>query len=92
MESITASWLTERLHEAGHTGTPCAQIHATQIGTGQIGKCIRFELELDGDDPTRRARWSASFPRTIQRAGQPALRCKNYIKEVSFYQQMQRSG
>ena len=61
-ESITASWLTDRLHEAGHRRVTVDGFTRTQIGTGQIGKCIRFGLDLRGDDPNGAAQSGRQVP------------------------------
>ncbi len=89
-ESITASWLTDRLHEAGHHKVSVRNFTRTQIGTGQIGKCIRFALELDGDDPTVPHSLVGKFPSDDPTSRATGVALKNYIKEVSFYRTMQR--
>ena len=89
-DSITAAWLTDRLHEAGHTGVYVRRFTRTQIGTGQIGKCIRFALELDGDDPTAPRTLVGKFPSDDPTSRATGVALRNYIKEVSFYQQMQK--
>jgi hypothetical protein len=50
-ETITAEWLTARLREAGHDDASVRDFTATRVGTGQIGKCVRFELDLEGGTP-----------------------------------------
>jgi hypothetical protein len=89
-ESITASWLTDRLREAGHGGTRVRSFTRTQIGTGQIGKCIRFALDLEGDDPSAPRSLVGKFPSDDPTSRATGVMLKNYIKEVSFYQQMQK--
>ena len=49
-DGFTAEWLTERLREAGHSTAEVRSFVATPIGTGQMGKCIRYELDLAGAD------------------------------------------
>ena len=88
-ESITASWLTERLHEAGHDSVSVEDFTRTQIGTGQIGKCIRFGLHLRGDDPTAPRSLVGKFPSDDPMSRATGVALKNYIKEVSFYRTMQ---
>ena len=88
-ESITASWLTERLHEAGHDRVSVEDFTRTQIGTGQIGKCIRFGLRLRGDDPTAPRSLVGKFPSDDPMSRATGVALKNYIKEVSFYRTMQ---
>jgi len=47
-ETIDATWLTERLNEAGHKVTVMG-FQAKKIGTGQTGKSIRYILDLKCD-------------------------------------------
>ena len=87
-ETVTPQWLTERLREAGHRDAVVRGFRATRIGTGQIGLCIRYELDLaptesgvprslvgkfHSDDPTSRA---------------TGVQLRNYLKEVSFYREL----
>jgi hypothetical protein len=87
-DSITTSWLTEVLHAAGHRDVSVRGFTRTQIGTGQIGKCIRFALDLDGSDPTAPRCLVGKFPSDdpISRATGVAL--SNYVKEVAFYREL----
>ncbi len=87
-DSITASWLTDVLHAAGHRATRVRDFTRTQIGTGQIGKCIRFTLDLEGNDPTAPRCLVGKFPSDdpISRATGVAL--SNYVKEVTFYREL----
>ena len=89
-ESITAAWLTDRLHEAGHRRVTVDGFTRTQIGTGQIGKCIRFGLDLRGDDPTAPRSLVGKFPSDDPMSRATGVALKNYIKEVSFYRTMQQ--
>jgi hypothetical protein len=93
-ESITASWLTDVLHRAGHRGVKVRSFERTQIGTGQIGKCIRFTLEYDADDASDDATAPRSlvgkFPSDDPVSRATGVMLKNYVKEVSFYREMQR--
>ena len=61
-ESITASWLTDVLRSAGHRDARVGSFQRTQIGTGQIGKCIRFALAYETDDPTAPRSVVGKFP------------------------------
>ncbi len=89
-ESITASWLTDRLHEAGHRSVSVRDFTRTQIGTGQIGKCIRFALDLQGNDPTAPRSLVGKFPSDDPMSRATGVALRNYIKEVSFYRTMQQ--
>jgi hypothetical protein len=88
-ESITAAWLTDRLREAGHVGVAVRGFTQAQIGTGQIGKCIRFTLDLAGNDPTAPRSLVGKFPSDDPMSRATGVALKNYLKEVSFYRQLQ---
>src|SRR5262245_5056148 len=88
-ESITPAWLTAILREGGHAGAAVRAFRAGQIGTGQIGKCIRFELELtegSGDAPRSVV---GKFPSDDPTSRATGVQLGNYIKEVSFYRDLQ---
>jgi hypothetical protein len=87
-ESITAAWLTDVLRRAGHPAVRVRSFGATQIGTGQIGKCVRFALDVDGD-PTAPRSVVGKFPSDDPVSRATGVMLKNYVKEVSFYRQMQ---
>ena len=83
-EQIGTAWLTDRLREAGHPGVRVRAFTATRVGTGQIGKCIRYALELDGD-PTAPRSLIGKFPSDDPTSRQTGVALRNFIKEVSFY-------
>ncbi|MEM7003421.1 MAG: phosphotransferase, partial [Pseudomonadota bacterium] len=86
-ETVTAEWLSEQLNRNGVNGQ-VTSFTAQRIGTGQIGKCLRYELsyapgtsgptslvgKFPSDDPTSRA---------------TGVALKNFIREVRFYQELQ---
>jgi hypothetical protein len=88
-ESIDAGWLTAQLRSHGFAAE-VKDFTRRQIGTGQIGKCIRYEMDIDGDSAAPRS-LIGKFPSDdpLSRATGVALR--NFLKEVSFYQQLQSS-
>ena len=88
-ESITASWLTGVLRDAGHRDVMVRAFQTAQIGTGQIGKCIRFTLDLDTNDPTVPRTLVGKFPSDDPVSRATGVMLKNYVKEVSFYRQLQ---
>lgn len=47
-EDVTAAWLTEALQRAGFGGAVRA-FEQRDIGTGQVGRCVRFTLDATGD-------------------------------------------
>jgi hypothetical protein len=61
-DSITARWLTDIPYSAGHRAVAVRDFTRTQIGTGQIGKCIRFAFDLEGNDPAAPRCLVGQFP------------------------------
>jgi hypothetical protein len=87
--SFTAEWLTERLREADHSTAEVKSFVATPIGTGQMGKCIRYELDLAGADESTPRSLVGKFPSDDPLSRQTAVALKSYLKEVSFYRDLQ---
>lgn len=87
-DSISAEWLTERLHSAGHPAT-VRSFTAEQIGTGQIGKCVRFTLDLANADAATPRSLVGKFPSDDPISRATGVQLKNFIKEVSFYRELQ---
>ncbi len=87
-DTIDAAWLTDRLHEAGHTTATVRDFTKKRIGTGQVGMCIRYALDLEGaDDDTPRS-LVGKFASDDPTSRQTGILLKNYIKEVSFYREL----
>ena len=86
--SVDAEWLTAALRSAGHPQVRVEGFQAQQIGTGQIGKCIRYTLDLSGD-PTAPVSLVGKFPSDDPLSRATGVQLRNYIKEVSFYQELQ---
>jgi hypothetical protein len=87
-ETIDAAWLTARLRESGHTGASVAAFRAERIGTGQIGKCIRFQLELEGDARGVPRSLVGKFPSDDPLSRATGEQLGNYHREVMFYRQL----
>lgn len=82
--SIDRVWLTDQLRRAGHAGATVRDFTTKGIGTGQIGKCIRFELVVDGD-PTAPRSLVGKFPSDDELSRATGVGLRNYYREVSFY-------
>lgn len=86
---LSADFLTDCLRQAGDPDAKVRSVRSERIGTGQIGQCIRYELDLEAG--------SGSTPRTLVAKGpsddptsrQTGVQLRNYIKEVSFYRELQ---
>ena len=88
-ETIDARWLTERLRAAGHASAEVKSFRRERIGTGQIGKCIRFDLELAPGAGAAPTRLVGKFPSDDPTSRASGLKLRSYLKEVSFYRELQ---
>lgn len=82
-DEVDRDWLTARLRDAGHGDVEVRAFTATRIGTGQIGQCIRYELELAGTDAPRRL--VGKFPSDDPLSRETGVGLRNYYREVQFY-------
>jgi hypothetical protein len=89
-ESIDSTWLTRLLHANGHAGVRVIRFRAERIGTGQIGKCIRFALELEGDTAGAPTSLVGKFPSDDPLSCETGIQLGNYHREVQFYRQLAR--
>lgn len=87
-EDITAAWLTERLRAGGHPEADVRAFSAERIGTGQIGLCIRYELELARPDATTPRSLVGKFPSDDPVSRATGVQLRNYLKEVRFYREL----
>ena len=87
-ETIDAPWLTERLREAGHATATVRGFTKQRIGTGQVGMCVRYELDLDGATESTPRSLVGKFASDDPASRQTGILLKNYIKEVSFYREL----
>jgi hypothetical protein len=84
-EDITAHWLTAVLRHAG-IDADVRGFAANDIGTGQVGRSVRFTLDYSrGDGPTSIVGKFASRDPTSRATG---IAQQNYFKEVNFYNQL----
>ena len=87
-DDVTPAWLTDRLRTAGHDGVEVRGFAAERIGTGQIGKCIRYTLELAGDNGRAPRSVVGKFPSDDAVSRQTGVDLGNYRREVEFYRQL----
>ncbi len=85
---ITAAWLSEQLNRAG-LPVEVADFSQRDVGTGQVGRCIRYTLSYAGTPPQEApvslvAKFS-SDDATSKDTGQAML---TYKTEVDFYSQI----
>jgi hypothetical protein len=86
--TMDAAWFAERLAEAGHSGVQVKSVAGTQIGTGQIGKCIRFDLTLAGNCDGVPLSFVGKFASNDPISRATGVQLKNYYREVNFYQHL----
>jgi len=88
-ESVTAGFLTDRLRAAGHADVEVRGFTGERIGTGQIGQCIRYELDLAGGDGSAPRQLVGKFPSDDPKSRQTGVQLRNFLKEVCFYRELQ---
>ena len=86
-EEMNAEWFTAMLRERGHDVT-VKDLGRTRIGTGQIGKCIRFDLVYTGASGNAPASLVGKFPSDELISRETGVQLRNYYREVGFYQQL----
>ena len=72
--------------------TQVAGFTAKQIGTGQIGKCIRYSFELknvEAQTPDVPLSVIGKYPADDESSRMTGVALQNFLKEVRFYQQLQ---
>ncbi|MFP6816046.1 MAG: phosphotransferase [Pseudomonadales bacterium] len=85
---VTSAWLTEVLQHGGVQAT-IASFQAANVGTGQVGQNVRFELDYQtGAGPASIVGKFASADPTSRSTG---IAQNNYLKEVRFYQELKPS-
>jgi hypothetical protein len=88
-DAVTPAWLTERLRAAGHADAEVRGVDARRIGTGQLGCCVRFALDLAGGGGDAPRSLVGKFPSDDPTSRQTAIQLRSYLKEVSFYRELQ---
>lgn len=86
-QAIDAAWLTAMLREAG-VDAVVDGVAARQIGTGQIGNSVRFELSYAHAPADAPASLVGKFPAAGPESRATGVRLGNYFREVRFYQQL----
>ena len=87
-DQIDASWLTDCLRAAGHDRVRVRGFDATRIGTGQIGKCIRYTLDYASASDGAPRTLVGKFPSDDPISRQTGVDLGNYRREVEFYRQL----
>jgi aminoglycoside/choline kinase family phosphotransferase len=87
-EAMDANWFTERLAENGFPGETVRGVNRKQIGTGQIGACFRFELDLANEDSPAPRTFVGKFPSDDPISRATGVQLRNYYREVEFYRRL----
>ncbi len=85
---VSAEWLAEQLRAAGHE-VEVLGFEASDIGTGQLGRCIRYRLEYGERAADAPRTLVGKFPSDDPTSRQAGVVLRNYLKEVRFYQELQ---
>jgi len=88
VEEVSADWLAEQLHAAGHE-VEVLGFEASEIGTGQIGRCVRYRLEYGEGAGGAPRTLVGKFPSADPTSRETGVVLRNYLKEVRFYQEIQ---
>jgi hypothetical protein len=88
-DSVTSTWLTDCLQRSGHGAAEVRGFESTRIGTGQIGMCVRYALDVVGGDATTPRSLVGKFASDDPTSRQTGVQLRNYIKEVCFYRELQ---
>ena len=87
-ENITAEFFTEVLRANGHPGVRVARFAAEPVGTGQIGRCVRFALEYAGDADGAPRTLVGKFPSQDPLSSGTGVQLRNYAREIFFYREL----
>jgi hypothetical protein len=87
-ESVTAEFFTELLRANGHPRARVARFTGEPVGTGQIGRCVRFAFELAGDAAGAPRTLVGKFPSLDPLSRQTGVQLRNYAREIFFYREL----
>jgi hypothetical protein len=89
--SISVDWFNQCFASLG-LQTQVVGFTAKQIGTGQIGKCIRYSFDLknvEAQTPDVPLSVIGKYPADDESSRMTGVALQNFLKEVRFYQQLQ---
>jgi hypothetical protein len=87
-ESVTPAFFSEVLRAAGHSGVTVASLRAEDVGTGQIGRCVRFTLDYAGEAGGAPRTLVGKFPSLDALSRQTGVQLRNYAREIFFYREL----
>jgi hypothetical protein len=86
-EAVDTEWMSRVLHSAGIDST-VSSAEANQVGTGQVGECVRFRLEYLGDAPRGPRSLIGKFPSRNPDSFRAGVAQGDYSREVKFYRDL----
>lgn len=86
-EQMDAAWFNAMLAQHGYRDVPVVGVQRRQIGTGQIGKCYRYQLEFAESVDDLPTSFVGKFPSDSEISRATGVQLRNYYREVNFYQQ-----
>ncbi len=88
-QQIDAQWLTDVFHAAGvATDARVAGIERRGVGTGQMGRNVRFDLRWEGDPGDAPRSVVGKFPSDDPKSRATGTAQGAYEKEVRFYREL----
>ena len=87
-ESITPAFFTELLRANGYPAAQVVRFAAEPVGTGQMGRCVRFRLELAGEAAGAPHSLVGKFPSLDPLSRQTGVQLRNYAREIYFYREL----
>jgi hypothetical protein len=87
-ESVTLEFFTELLRANGHPSARVSRFTAEPVGTGQMGHCVRFRLELAGEADGAPRALVGKFPSLDPLSRATGVQLRNYAREVFFYREL----
>lgn len=87
-DALDADWFTRCLRDNGHPGVTVHSVRRSAIGTGQIGRCFRYEFDLSGAGAGTPSSLVAKFPSDDPKSRATGVQLRNYYREVNFYREL----
>jgi aminoglycoside phosphotransferase (APT) family kinase protein len=89
-ETLTPEFFTELLRANGLPDARVAGFRAEPVGTGQIGRCIRFSLDFGEARAGAPSTLVGKFPSLDPLSRQTGVDLRNYAREVYFYRELKQ--
>ena len=87
-QSIDAAWFNQ-CFQANGIDAKVSGFTADRVGTGQIGKCIRYTFDYATGSSNAPISLVGKFPSDDPSSRATGVALQNFLKEVRFYQQLQ---